>query len=443
MQAVILAGGKGTRLQDRLGGRPKPLIEVGGKPLLQRQIETLVEQNFSDILILVNHKKQQIENFIQEHNSFGIRITLVDDGKPKGTGGALLAVLDQLEDVFVIVYGDTLFNVDILRFIRYHQAGERPGVTLFVHPNDHPQDSDLIEIDRDNNVLAFHPYPHPEGSLLQNIVNAAMYVLDKDTIKDLAKDVSVPCDLAKHVFPLMLSQGQCIRAYNSSEYIKDVGTPDRLDRAEMHISSGRYAAQSLLVKQKAIFIDRDGTINELDGHINKHQRLTIFPNTGKNIKLLQNEGYRIFLVTNQPVVARGEVSLAEYKKIEAKLDMELAKDGAYFDGKYVCMHYPESGFEGEVPHLKIECDCRKPKPGLILQAQEDHNIDLSQSWMIGDSTADFGAAYNAGVMSIGLETGMGSQDGLHPFKPDHMTKNFESAVQLIIREKGTVSLRVE
>ena len=115
------------------------------------------------------------------------------------------------------------------------------------------------------------------------------------------------------------------------------------------------------------------------------------------IKLINQSGYLAIVVTNQPVIARGEVSWEELYEIHKKMATLLGKDGAYVDGIYICPHHPDKGFEGERPEYKIECDCRKPKPGLLLQAAKDFNIDLSESYMIGDSHRDVEAGENAGV----------------------------------------------
>ena len=437
LQTVILAGGKGTRLAARLNGNPKPLVMIDGQPLLKRQIENLIEAGVDDIVILVNHRKDLIADFIEKHDHFGIKVTLIDDGEPKGTGGALLSVLDVLDDQFLVVYGDTLFNIDFERFITFHNATDAVA-TLLVHPNDHPADSDLIDVDLDGRILGFHPYPHPEGALLPNIVNAAMYVMDRAPLVDLATQLPAMNDLAKNVFPLMVADGHYLQAYNTPEYIKDIGTPDRLDRAEGHIHSGKFEHQRLDVPQKAIFIDRDGTLNVPAGHLSHHDQLVLFPNVPADMLRLQNAQFRTVLISNQPVVARGDVTLEGMKKINAKLDAELATAGAFLDAKYMCFHHPDTGFPGEVSALKFDCDCRKPKPGLIHQAQRALHIDLSGSWFIGDSTLDFGAAANAGVTSIGVRTGQGSVDGLHPFDPDVIVDDFGAAVDFITQHYPTL-----
>lgn len=433
LQTVILAGGKGTRLAARLNGNPKPLVMIGGKPLLQRQIETLISAGVNDIVLLVNHRQDLIADFIAAHDGFGIKITLIDDGEPKGTGGALLSVLDHLNDQFLVVYGDTLFNIDFDRLVEFHR-GTDAVATLLVHPNDHPADSDLIDVDLDNRILGFHPYPHDEDALLPNIVNAAMYVMEQAGLAELIRHLPVVNDLAKHVFPFMVANGSYLQAYNTPEYIKDIGTPDRLDRAEDHLQSGKFTRQGLNMVQQAVFIDRDGTLNVPAGHLSHHSQLLLFPNVPEDMLRLQNAQFRTVLISNQPVVARGDVTLEGMKEINAKLDAELAQVGAFLDAKYMCFHHPDSGFPGEVSALKINCDCRKPKPGMILQAQKALNIDLANSWFIGDSTLDFGAAANAGVTSIGVCTGQGATDGLYPYNPDIIVADFAAAVDFITQD---------
>jgi histidinol-phosphate phosphatase family protein len=442
LQTVILAGGKGTRLAARLNGQPKPLVMIAGKPLLQMQLENLVAAGVTEVVLLVNHRKDLIEKFIADHDDFGIKITLIDDGEPKGTGGALLSALDHLAEQFLVVYGDTLFNVDLNRFVEFH--GETDAVaTLLVHPNDHPADSDLIDVDLDDRILGFHPYPHPDGSLLPNIVNAAMYVMERKGLADLIPQLPPVSDLAKNVFPLMVANGDYLRAYNTPEYIKDIGTPDRLDRAEGHIASGKFGCQRLDIQQQAVFIDRDGTLNVPAGHLHHHDQLELYPDVPQNMLRLQNAQFRTVLISNQPVVARGDVTLDGMKKINAKLDAGLGTVGAFLDAKFMCFHHPDSGFEGEVAALKFDCDCRKPKPGLIHRAQKALNIDLANSWFIGDSTLDFGAAANAGVTSIGVKTGQGSNDGLHPFAPDVLVADFAAAVDFIsgLSQAGHVTIQ--
>ena len=155
-------------------------------------------------------------------------------------------------------------------------------------------------------------------------------------------------------------------------------------------------AKNLHNKQKAIFLDRDGTINKYVGFLRNIDDFELIEGVSETIKKINQSGYLAIVVTNQPVIARGEVTWDELHEIHRKMETLLGKDGAYIDGIYICPHHPDKGFEGERPEYKFDCDCRKPKPGLLLQAAKDFNIDLSQSVMIGDSESDVKAGKNAG-----------------------------------------------
>ena len=412
-QAVILAGGKGTRLASRLAGRPKPLIDILGVPRLERQVLSLKAAGISRVLILVNHEAAQIESFCAEREGWGLDLEIVDDGAPRGTAGAVLHVLDRLEDDALIVYGDTLFYIDFARFLRAHDADLRATATLFLHPNDHPQDSDLVEVDSQGRIRAFHPYPHPAGVWRANMVNAALYAVRREALAPWRARIGEGVvDFAKDLFPALLIAGASLGGYVSPEYIKDVGTPDRVDRACADLASGHVARASLGEAQPAVFLDRDGVLNRPNGHIATPEALEVFAFAPEAVRRLNRAGLRTVLVTNQPVIARGDCTEAELGVIHAKLETVLGQEGAYLDRIYYCPHHPDGGFAGEVASLKIACDCRKPRPGMILKARDDLNIDLAASWMIGDSLADVRAAKAAGATSIFVRSGARSQADL-------------------------------
>jgi histidinol-phosphate phosphatase family protein len=428
-QAVILAGGKGTRLRERLGDLPKPLVAVAGVPLLFRQLQALERAGWEEALVLVNHRAEAIEEFVAR-TPLAIRCRIINDGEPRGTAGAVLALGDLLADQFLVVYGDTLFDVDFERFLAFHRHSGLAG-SLFLHPNDHPEDSDLVEIDDDARIVGFHPYPHPPGSWFPNLVNAALYILEKAPLREY-RNLPPPLDFAKDLFPRMVADGHSLAGYVSSEYIKDLGTPSRLDKAEAALGRGAVERASYRCSQRAVFIDRDGTVNEERGFIRRAEDLAVFPSVGPALRLLNDAEYRTVLVTNQPVLARGETTPGELRRIHGRLDAEVALSKAFFDAKYVCPHHPDSGFAGEVKALKVPCGCRKPAPGLVLRAARDMNLDLKASWFIGDSTADFGAARQAGVRSVGVRTGEGGRDGRYPFAPDVVVDDFAAAVEYLL-----------
>ena len=152
-------------------------------------------------------------------------------------------------------------------------------------------------------------------------------------------------------------------------------------------------------KQKAIFLDRDGTINKYVGFLRNIDEFELLPGVIEAIKKINASGYLAIVVTNQPVIARGEVSYGELEEIHNKMETLLGEKGAYIDAIYYCPHHPDKGYDGEIPELKFECDCRKPKPGMLWKAATDFNVDLSKSWMIGDGENDVLAGKNARCMT--------------------------------------------
>lgn len=244
-QAIILAGGKGTRLAERLHGIPKTMVNICGTPLLERQIKLLKNFGYSDVKILVNYSAEVISDFCEANKFWGINIECINDGEPKGTAGAVLAIFPKLKEQFLVMYGDTMLHVDLNRFEEFHERGQCADVSLFVHPNDHPQDSDLVECNEAGDVTAFHPYPHPKDRYFQNLVNAALYIMRRDALFPW-RDRPGVLDFGKDIFPELLEKKCRIKAYNSLEYIKDCGTPERLDNVQNDCQNGeldkaRYA----------------------------------------------------------------------------------------------------------------------------------------------------------------------------------------------------------
>ena len=431
MQAIILAGGKGTRLRERLGDLPKPLIDICGIPLLERQILLLKKFNFTEIIILVNYQSEKIIEFCKSKFNWGLNIKCIDDGNPLGTAGATLKIFDILCDEFLVMYGDTMLDVDLNRFYEFHCSESESMATLLLHPNDHPHDSDIIEINEKGDIIQFHNYPHTNGIYIPNLVNAALYWVKKDGIRKW-KNNQKNIDFAKDLFPLMLSENMCLKGYNSIEYIKDCGTPNRLDRVCLDFKTGKIEKSSLNCKQKVVFLDRDGTINKEVDHLNNHNQFELLPNTAIAIQKLNKSEYLTCVVTNQPVVARGELTVSELKMIHNKMETVLGQNGAYLNRIYYCPHHPDSGYEGEISELKIKCTCRKPMPGMIDKACKELNIDLSNSWLIGDTTTDIETAKKKGISSILVETGHAGLDQKYMAVPDFIVPDLNAGVDFIL-----------
>jgi len=439
VNAVILAGGKGSRLAARSQGLPKPLVPVNGKPLLEYQLELLARHGAAQVVLLCGYGAAAIREFAGDGSRWGLRIECVDESTPLGTAGAVIAALDKLPAEFLVLYGDTMVNVDLERFYAAHRAAGA-AATLFLHPNSHPEDSDLVESDEHGRVEAIHGYPHPEGVLLPNQVNAALYGLRAEALRGFAVPEK-PLDFAKHLFPEMLHRGVALHGYRSGEYIKDAGTPERLDQVEQDVLRGVVARGSLAVRRPAIFLDRDGTINEEVSYISRPEQLKLIPGAAEAIRLLRAAGYRIVVITNQPVIARGECSERELLKVHDYMERELSLRGAFLDGIYYCPHHPDKGFGGEREELKFDCDCRKPNDGMIRQAVRELNLDLEASWLIGDRTVDVQTAHNCGIRSVLLRTGAGGRDLRHAAEADHTHDDLLAAAHFILQPAPSATER--
>lgn len=173
---------------------------------------------------------------------------------------------------------------------------------------------------------------------------------------------------------------------------------------------GSVNSKNLKNKQRAVFIDRDGTINRYVGFLRTTEAFELLPGVGEAIKKINSSGYLAIVVTNQPVIARGEITYDQLQDIHNKMETLLGRESAYLDAIYYCPHHPHKGFEGEIPELKFDCECRKPKPGMLIKAATDFNIDLSKSWMIGDSENDIKAGLAAGCRTALIGNGKYGQD---------------------------------
>jgi len=403
MRTAIIAGGKGTRIGGFFPDLPKPMIPISGKPLLQWQIESLVAQGICDVTFIIGHMADQIQAHFGDGATFGAKISYVVEDELLGTGGAL--VLLPPEDT-LLLYGDIYCEVDFSRFISFHNE-KKGDITLFAHPNSHPHDSDIIVTDQESRVMAWKSKNDCHRGDLRNLVNAGLYVFSSGA---LPKGPATKRDLERDVTAPMLQGGKMF-AYRSTEYVKDMGTPERLAEVENDIKSGMAASRNLKNRQRAVFLDRDGTINKLRGLIDSPDSIELLPRAAEAIRLLNKSPFLAICVTNQPIIARGMASHEQLDMIHARLDTLLGKEGAYLDDLLFCPHHPDKGYPEENPDYKLDCQCRKPKPGLLLEASERYSIDLSRSYMIGDSTADILAGLSAGCTPIGIKTGEAMNDG--------------------------------
>lgn len=399
MKTVIMAGGKGTRISSIASDIPKPMIRIGGKPVLELEIESLKKQGFNDFIITISHLGHVIRDYFGDGSAFGVHIEYYDEKEPLGNAGALFRIKDKLTDDFLLINGDVLFDIDIERFVRFHNE-KKALVSLFTHPNDHPYDSGLIITDSDDNVIRWLSKEDERPEYYQNRVNAGIHIVSPEVLKTNIDKEKI--DLDRDLLKPLCATGK-MYAYDSSEYVKDMGTPERYESVSRDYLSGKVASRNYRNRQKAIFLDRDGTINRYVGFLRNIDDFVLNDNSAAAIRKINKSGYLAIVITNQPVIARGEVTFEGLRQIHNKMETLLGREGAYIDGLYFCPHHPDSGYEGEVKELKIECECRKPKPGMFFKAEKDFNIDLSQSFMIGDSDSDMAAGSAAGCKCIKID----------------------------------------
>lgn len=399
MQAVIMAGGKGTRIASVASDIPKPMIEICGKPILQHQIECLKAQNITDIILVIGHIGHVIKDYFHDGHECGVSIRYIEEKEPLGTAGALYYLKDIVTDDFLLLNGDIIFDVDFDRFMQFHKE-KKGAATIFTHPNNHPYDSGIVETDAEAFVIKWLN-KEDERTYYKNRVNAGLHILSLDVLEMFSEVKKT--DLDRDILKVLLKEHRLV-AYDSPEYVKDMGTPDRYEMVTHDVESGLVHAKNLKNKQKAVFLDRDGTINVYKGFITKADDLELIPGIAEVIRKINASGYLAIVITNQPVIARGECTIEELEAIHRKLETLLGEEGAYIDDLFYCPHHPDKGFKGERPEYKIECECRKPKPGLIYQAAQKYNIDLTESYMVGDDERDMEAGRRAGCKVIMVET---------------------------------------
>lgn len=413
MKTVIMAGGRGTRISSVASDIPKPMIKIEGKPVLEHELECLRDQGFTDIILTVSHLGSIIMDYFGDGSGispatgkpFGVHIEYYFEKEPLGNAGALFKIKDKLDSDFLLLNADAVFDVDFNRFVAFHN--QHGGlVTLFTHPNSHPYDSGLIIADKKYSVEQWLAKEDDRPKYYRNRVNAGLHVInplildqsgiDADkvgTLDDNGKPIKV--DLDRQLLKPLAGTGKMF-CYDSPEYVKDMGTPERYYSVCEDYKAGRVSGKNLKNKQKAIFLDRDGTINKYVGFLRDIDEFELLDGVADAIQEINVSGYLAIVSTNQPVIARGEVSFDELEMIHNKMETLLGQKGAYLDAIYFCPHHPHKGYEGERPELKFDCECRKPKPGMLLKAAQEFNIDLAQSWMIGDGENDIKAGMNAG-----------------------------------------------
>jgi len=438
--AAIVAGGFGTRARQLTGDViPKALLPVDGIPIIIRQMRVLAREGIRHVAVLGGHLGSQLETALRpEAQRLGLTLDIVIEAAPLGTAGCLTA-LGQVSAPTFIVYGDMLFDMDLAALARY-QASHPAELTVIAHPNDHPRTSDIV-VEAAGYVRRILPRKEPRDGDWRNLVPAGLYLAAPAFFADLQP--GVVADMIHDRLPALLAVGRPVGVYNTPEYIRDVGTPERHAAAERDLRSGRVAAMHLAQPRPAIFFDCDGVLNaDPGGHgVVAVDQVQLLPDAAEAVRIARDYGFFAIGATNRPQVAKGLITMDDLQHILGRLEAELAVGRGVLDRIYFCPHHPERGFPGEVPELKIRCGCRKPGSLMLETAAGDLPIDMTRSAIIGDSLRDIGAARRAGIWAYGVRTGHGCRDianfsGSEPPQADMMFDTVLDAVDFQCRYRA-------
>tara|TARA_B100000767_G_scaffold273534_1_gene303958 strand:- start:36235 stop:37506 length:1272 start_codon:yes stop_codon:yes gene_type:complete len=393
---VILVGGKGSRVSKLLKGKSKPEIEIlPNIKIVDFQIKNLVKLN-KKIIFLSNVSHSSFRKHIEtKYKNYDIDI--IEESKPLGTGGSLAQLKKYKYKFFLIIDGDLIFNINFKKLVKYHKL-KKSNCTLVVHPNNHPHDSDCLKINTGSKIEKFFLKPHRNINI-NNLCLSGIKMINKNCLNILEDNKYQ--DFSK-IFLKKLIKKKTIYAYNTREYIKDVGTPNRIKEFKREYRTIKFKKANIDKKIPAIFIDKDGVINFLNKKKNYQDIKKIMTGVINSLKLINESGYLAIMITNQPAVAKGFISENKLKNDLCLLSSKLGQNNVFFDRIYYCPHHPEKGHKYENKKFKIICNCRKPKNGLFLKAIKELNIDVTKSYMIGDQISDYIAAKKTKIKFIGI-----------------------------------------
>ena len=402
---VISAGGIGSRLKEITNNFPKPLFPINNLSCLERTLNLVLEQNIFNIFILTCYKKKSFESIVNRYNkNTNLNITLIKEEKPLGECGGLWLIKNKLDGEVLFINSDLIWNIDLQRFFNFHGENDA-DVTLLTHICTHPTDSDLIFESANKQINYYSLKPHKEEENLNmylgnsGIAIFGSYILNK---LNLPKKSQSFCNF---VLSSKSKNNLKVFSYNSSEYVRDIGTPKRFKEVELLLKKDLINRKSYINTQNCLFIDRDNTLIKCDPKnyiVSINQVEFLFENI-KKIKKLRSNFDLAIIISNQPQISMGLVSWDNVSSINAFIINNCLKLGLKIDAFTICPHHPHSGFKGEILELKQNCFCRKPMPGMYLKEAYLKNINLKESLMIGDSEVDELASSRAGCnfLSVG------------------------------------------
>ena len=370
-QAVILAGGRGSRLGPFTETRPKPMVEVHGRPFLEYLVEMLREQGFSEVLLLLGYLPHVVQDHFGDGGRFGVRITYSVTAPEDLTTRRLLVAREQLDSVFLLMYCDNYWPMQFDRLWEQYVSSGAPALTT-VYSNKDRYSRDSVKVGVDGFMEIFDRSRTTPG--LQG-VEISYAILRRDLLDRLTD----PDLLIEEALYPQLTREKKLAAHVTDHRYYSVGSPERLP-----------LTNAFLARRPAVILDRDGVLNrraprgQYIRHVGEFEWL---PGSLDALRAFREAGYRVIVASNQAGVARGQVTAQSLDDIHNKMRAEAAQAGGVIDAIYFCPHDWDAG-----------CECRKPRPGLLFQAQRDFSLDLTRTCFLGDDERDLQAAEAAGAI---------------------------------------------
>lgn len=372
-QAVILAGGQGSRLRPLTDLRPKPMIEILGKPFLEYQINQLREQGFKRVLLLLGYLAHLVQDYFKDGAGWGIQIEYLVTAEEDNTGRRLKLSEPLLDERFLLMYCDNYWPMQFDRMWRRYLEAALP-VMLTVYTNRDGYTRNSVRVDEQGYLAVFDKHctlPELQG------VEISYGIFHRSAVS-LLPDENI--SLEDYLYP-KLATGRQLAAFVSDHRYYSVGALHRLPLTEAFLSG-----------RPTIFLDRDGVLNRKPPracYVRSWSEFEWLPGAKAALRLLQEAGYRVILISNQAGVGRGAMSEADLKMIHLRMQQEVTEAGGKIEAVYYCPHDWDAG-----------CECRKPKPGLLFAAQRTFSLDLTRTWFVGDDERDGQAADAAGCPSV-------------------------------------------
>jgi len=399
VQVAVLMGGLGTRLKDYTKTCPKALVEVNGRPFFDYQLDLLIAWGFRKFVFLIGYKADMVEEYYGDGSSRGISISYSYDGeKLLGTGGAVRRACKYLEDDFLLIYGDSFMDIDYAETLYRYERGKAEGARALMTVLRNNNRFDKSNVIMSDGRLTLYDKHNPTPDM--DYIDYGVCMYEKSLFESFPEDEAFDIATIQHELSV---KGEMVPQIVTKRFY-EIGSPESL--AEF---SG-YANKRYNEYHPAVFVDRDGVINEilwnddieqLDSPM-KVSQFKFLPHVAEALRECKDKGYYIFVVTNQPGAAKGKTDLATLYDINTYMIDALAEQNVEIDDLFMCPHYPKELPQTKEKFLIKKCNCRKPEPGLILRAMRKYNIDMSSSFMIGDSCSDVVAGSAVGLQTIFL-----------------------------------------